>query len=188
MWLIDYLPEWSFYVCFLSSVFLLVGASVINLRSLQLTGTALACAAAVYIGGIETQKSWQARVLDLQAKVALAEQKSVEVNTEIITKTLTEIRLVKDTTDANIIYITEYVAEDLDRECVLTDATVLLHNSASQNEVPRSPSLAAGAPSDVKPSNLLETVVENYGTYYELVERLKAWQNWYYAQKKLFEE
>lgn len=41
----------------------------------------------------------------------------------------------------------------------------------------------AGAPSSV----VFETVIENYGTYYEIANRLKGWQQWYVEQKKIFE-
>jgi hypothetical protein len=38
------------------------------------------------------------------------------------------------------------------------------------------------------PSEVIGTVTENYGTYYELVEVVKAWQHWYNVQKQVFEE
>jgi hypothetical protein len=37
-------------------------------------------------------------------------------------------------------------------------------------------------------SDLLENANENYGKYYELRERYLAWQEWYQAQRKIFEE
>lgn len=36
-------------------------------------------------------------------------------------------------------------------------------------------------------STVFETVIENYGTYYEIANRLKGWQQWYTEQKKIFE-
>jgi hypothetical protein len=39
----------------------------------------------------------------------------------------------------------------------------------------------------VKASELLSTVAENYGTYYELSEQLKMWQEWYRSKKLIFE-
>lgn len=41
----------------------------------------------------------------------------------------------------------------------------------------------AGSTSSV----VFETVIENYGTYYEIANRLKGWQQWYIEQKKIFE-
>lgn len=37
-------------------------------------------------------------------------------------------------------------------------------------------------------SAIFETVIDNYGTYYEVANRLKAWQQWYQDQKKIFDE
>ena len=44
-----------------------------------------------------------------------------------------------------------------------------------------------GTPSTVKASELLDTVVVNYGTYYEVAEKLKGWQDWYRSEKAIFE-
>lgn len=188
MWLINWLPQWVFYAIFVTSGVLAVGASILNVRSAQLVALVISCAMCFHIGEIENSKSWQARVTEMQQKVVLAEQKSAETNTKIITKVKTKIQVVKETTNADTVYITKYVAQDLDSECKLTNASVMLHNSASQNEVPTSAPDLTGTTSKVKASELLTTVTENYGTYYEVVARLRAWQDWYYQQKKIFEE
>lgn len=36
-------------------------------------------------------------------------------------------------------------------------------------------------------ADLLENANENYGLYYDLSDRYKAWQQWYKEQKKIFE-
>jgi hypothetical protein len=36
-------------------------------------------------------------------------------------------------------------------------------------------------------SQLLETIVDNYATYYECAARVSAWQEWYETQRKIFE-
>jgi hypothetical protein len=63
----------------------------------------------------------------------------------------------------------------------------VLHDSASRNEVARGAESVDGTPSDIKASALLDTVVENYGICNENIEKLKAWQEWYRAQKQIFE-
>jgi hypothetical protein len=64
----------------------------------------------------------------------------------------------------------------------------MLLNSASQNEVARSTSSTDGSTSNVRASEVVETVVENYGRYNELREKIIGWQKWYQDQKKIFEE
>jgi len=63
----------------------------------------------------------------------------------------------------------------------------VLINSASQNEVARGASSTDGSASNVRASDIVETVVENYGRYNELREKVIGWQNWYLEQKKIFE-
>jgi len=62
-----------------------------------------------------------------------------------------------------------------------------LHNSSSQNELPSSTIGTVTGTSEVTTAELLGTVNENYGTYYEMRERLLGWQDWYKKQKHIFE-
>lgn len=139
-------------------------------------------------GANYNDQAWQARVKEMEAKVAVAEQKSAETNTVIETKVVTKIQYIKDTTNANQTTLQTTVAKDLDASCKLTNASVVLHNSASQNEVSGGSTVADGTPSEVKASQLLSTVVDNYGTCHEIREKLIAWQEWYTTQKKIYEE
>ena len=49
------------------------------------------------------------------------------------------------------------------------------------------PPLKTLDPNDPKLSKVLETAVENMGAYHELVEKYRAWQEWYREQKKIFD-
>jgi hypothetical protein len=69
----------------------------------------------------------------------------------------------------------------------LSNVGILLHNSASQNELPPSTIGTVTGTSNVKVPELLTTVTENYGTCYETREKLKAWQYWYKQQKQIFD-
>ena len=42
-------------------------------------------------------------------------------------------------------------------------------------------------PTGASASVIFDTVVENYGTYNEVANQLKGWQQWYVDQKKIFE-
>ena len=188
MWLLTLLPYWFFYTILSLSFILLIGASVIKLPHIQSLSIVLIVISTWFVGGIENDKAWQSRVAEMKAKVVLAEEASAKANTKITQKIITKIKLVKDTTNANKQYVTQYVAKDLDADCRLTNSSVLLHNSASQNEVSKSPGDPVKGTSDVKASELLGVVTENYGTYYEVVEQVKGWQSWYLQQRKIFEE
>jgi hypothetical protein len=184
MWALAFIPAWAYYV----SLVIGVGASLVNSRVLNLIGIVLVAVSCWHLGGVNTEAIWQARVDKMQAQVAEMEAKATEANQQVVTKMVTRIKTIKQTTQANVEYINNHVAKDLDSSCTLTNATIMLNNSASQNEVSSSTTGVATGTSEVKASEFLETVTENYGTYYQLVEQVKGWQTWYYTQKKIFEE
>jgi hypothetical protein len=184
MWILGYIPVWAYYI----SLIFGVGASLTNSPITRIIGVVLIAASCWHLGGVDNEAIWQARVDEMQAKVVVAEAKAADANKEVVTQVVTRTKVIKETTKANVEYIIKYVAQDLDNSCTLTSAAILLNNSASQNEVPDSSSGVAQGTSEVKASEFLATVTENYGTYYEVVEQVKGWQAWYYAQKKIFEE
>jgi hypothetical protein len=103
------------------------------------------------------------------------------------TKVVTKIKVVKQNVYVNREIIKEVAGKQLDASCALPVSTVVLHDSASRNEVARGTGSTDGTPSTVKASELLDTVIVNYGTYYEVAEKLKGWQEWYRSQKAIFE-
>jgi hypothetical protein len=140
---------------------------------------------AIYLeGGLTNELSWRAKVAEFENKVKVAEAKSAEANSKIETKVVTQIQVIKDTSNANKNAITQYVTDN----CKLSNAAVMLHDSASQNEVPGSTISSVRGTSEVKVPELLTVVTENYGSCFENTEKLKAWQDWYKTQKQIYEE
>lgn len=184
MWILGFIPVWAYYV----SLILGVGASLTNSTITRIVGITLIAVSCWHLGGVNNEAIWQARVDEMQAKVVIAEAKAADANKTVVTQVVTRTKVIKETTKANVEYIIKYVAQDLDNQCTLTSASIMLNNSASQNEVPGSTTSVITGTSNVKASEFLATVTENYGTYYEVVEQVKGWQAWYYAQKKIFEE
>ena len=77
--------------------------------------------------------------------------------------------------------------------CILSGCATVVPVSITFPNVPEMlledpPKLKVTKLTNVKASDLLTTVVENYGTYYEIREKLMGWQTWYKEQKKIFEE
>ena len=195
MWLLKFLPDWIFHAVLVVGVMAMAVSFVLRFipfvtayrLPIQAVGLVLIVLGVWFEGAMSNEAAWQARVHEMEQKVATAEVKSAQENVRIVTQVVTRIQTIKDTTNANTRYLETQVAQDLDRECTLTNASVMLHNSASQNEVARSTSNTDGAASEVKASELIGAIVENYGTYYQVVERLKGWQDWYRTQKAIFE-
>jgi len=196
LWLISFLPDWFFHAIVFLGVGCIVAASIIKKLPALYTYSFAAYLAGLFLivsgvwfeGGISEKAKWEARVKEMEAKVQIAETRSREVNTVIETKVVEKIKFVKEKTNANKQIIKEVAGAQLDAKCELPESTVVLVNSASKNEVPGGPSVSDGSSSGVKASDLLDTVVENYGRYNEIRERLVAWQEWYKQQKRIFEE
>ena len=137
-------------------------------------------------GGYIVEKEWRSKVEEMEKKVAAAEEKSAEINTVIKTKIVEKIKVIKETTKGNIEYVDRVVAR-YDNKCVLSNAAVGVHNASSQNVLAKSSGSIDEGASDVKISELVRTVTENYGLYYQTREQVIGWQMWYSEQKKVFE-
>ena len=137
-------------------------------------------------GGYMTEMEWRARVEALESKVKVAEEKSAEVNTVIEKQYVDRVKVIKETANANIQYVDRVVAK-YDNLCTLSNAAVMLHDSASRNEVARSTIGLDEGTTSLKISDILTTVTDNYATYYQVREQVLGWQQWYREQKKIFE-
>ena len=138
------------------------------------------------LGTIYSHKIYNAEIERFQEQVRVAEANSQKTNNEIQTRVVEKIKVVRETTNANIQYIDRIITQ-YDNLCTLSNAAISLHNSASQNEISRSTGNSIEGTSNVKASDLIRTVTENYGTYYEVREQLLGWQQWYREQRKIHE-
>jgi len=199
VWMFSLLPDSIFvmltYAIFALGLLLYIASKMVQWIPMmmqyripaELVGVLCLCAGAYFFGWRGNEEKWLARIKELEEKVQIAEAQSREVNTVIETKFVTKIKVVKETVYANQEIIKEVAGAQLDSQCTLPKSTVVLHDSASRNEVARGPGSTDGSPSGVEAHQLLEAVVDNYGSCHENIEKLKAWQEWYRAQKQIFE-
>jgi len=198
-WAFSLIPDsfllWVYYLLTALGFGLYIGSKLVKWLPLmgqyklpaELIGVAVLTASAYLLGGLETELTWRARVEELEAKVKVAEEKSQQVNVVIQEKVVTKVKVIKENVYVNREIIKEVAGKQLDSQCTLPKSTVSLHDSASRNEVAGRAESTDGTPSGVKASDLLDTVVQNYGTCNEVREKLSAWQEWYREQKKIFE-
>jgi hypothetical protein len=197
MWFItSFLPDW--FITYFVHIVLVVGlvttfaSSIVSKlpvisnygRLVKPIGMVILALGIYLEGGLVTELSWRSKVAEFEEKVKVAEAKSAEANTKIETKVVTKIQVIKENTNENKAAISKYVTDT----CQLSNAAVMLHDSASQNEVPGSTISTVRGTSEVKVPELLTTVTENYGACYEAIEKLKAWQDWYKTQKQIYED
>ena len=82
-----------------------------------------------FFGGIAVEKKWQARIKELEAKIAIAEEKSAKVNTVIREKIVTKVKLQKEYIDVVKKEI-EIQKEVIDKDCSLTPEAIKFYNKA----------------------------------------------------------
>jgi len=195
-WMLQLIPDsifvWITYLLFASGVILYVASKLVSWIPLmgryrlpaELVGVAALVVAAYFYGGI----GYREMVAEMKEKVRIAEEKSQQVNTVIETKIVEKIKVVKENVYINREIVKEVAGKQLDAQCSLPRSTISLHDSASRNEVPQRAAATDGTPSGVEASRLLDRVVENYGACHENTEKLKAWQEWYRAQQKIYND
>ena len=198
-WMLSLIPDsifvWVYYILTIAGFGLYVGSKLVKWIPMmgqyklpaELVGIVLLVVGAYLFGGYGVQQAWLARVAELEAKVKAAEEQSQKVNTVIQEKVVTKIKVVKENVYVNREIIKEVAGKQLDASCSLPKSTISLHDSASRNEVAGRAAATDGTPSEVKASQLLDRVVENYGSCHENAAKLEAWQEWYREQKKIFE-
>ena len=94
---------------------------------LQLLGITLLVAGVYFKGGYSTEMEWRARVAEVEKKVAIAEAKAKQANTQVQTKIVTKIvkiqekaTVAKETIRRN--------KEVINRECKLSDEAISAYN------------------------------------------------------------
>ena len=184
MWLLEYIPNWIYWTLLLFSSIAVATSWSQQWRNYNFL---MVIFCVFCLSWFNSQESWKAELAELKQQAVVIEQQSTQANQEIQTKTVIKIKKVKEIEYVNRDILQQVVVKELDSSCVLPESAVMLHNSASQNAVAQSARDTAGAASTVKASELLDTVVVNYATYYELTEKLKAWQEWYRTQKQIYE-
>jgi hypothetical protein len=198
-WMLSLIPDsifvWIYYILTIAGFGLYIASKLVKWIPMmgqyklpaELVGVVLLVIGSYLFGSYGTEMAWRDKIKTLEAKVKVAEEQSKQVNTVIETKVVTKIKVVKENVYVNREIIKEVAGKQLDASCSLPKSTVSLHDSASRNEVAGRAAATDGTPSEVKASQLLDRVVENYGACHENAAKLEAWQEWYREQKKIFE-
>ena len=192
MWILSWLPDWIFYVLTLVGITGLVIAFTIGKLipieyqlAVKFISTG-ACAFGLFmIGAISNEDVWQLKVKEMETAIAKQELAAAEVTHEVITQYVDRVKIVEGKTHEIIKKVPVYITKESDDKCTINNGFVSLHDHASKNEVPEPTGSVNEDSSDVKLSTVAETVSQNYGTYYQVVEQLKALQSWIRKQKDL---
>lgn len=193
MFLLNFLPDWIFYastfVGIIGTVLIVSFGGLIPVQyklGLQMLFVFLLAIGLFFIGAISNEESWQLKVKEMEVKVAQQELAASEITTEVITKYVDRVKIVEGKTHEIIKKVPVYITKESDDKCTINTGFVSLHNSsASQTKIPDTSRDFNETASNVKLSTVATTISENYGTYYQVAEQLKALQDWINKQKEL---
>ena len=137
MWILSYLPTWIFYAITVIGILGLISSYVLGIVPLvnqykiplQVVSIVVIAFGVFIIGGVENELSWQAKVKELEAQVAVATAKSNETNTVVQQKVITKIQIVKQQVEVVKREI-EVQKEYINTDCKVSPTAIDLYNKA----------------------------------------------------------
>jgi hypothetical protein len=139
-----------------------------------------------FMGAVKNEAHWLAKVEEMKQEIAKKEEQSKEVTTQVVTKYVDRVKIVKEISDVQIQTIPTLISKDSDDKCVVPVGFGVLHDAAAKNEVPDTSGTTNDTASGIKLSEVAETVVGNYGVCTQNAEQLKSLQEWIRAQQKIY--
>jgi len=140
MWLLNWLPDWIFYAVGLVGLiglfstyllrFIPIPAIYMYKTPIQLVSIVLIGFATYMSGGIANEAKWNARVKEVEAKVAAAEVESVKQNVKIIEKVVKKTEYITRKGNDVIQYVDREIVK-YDSSCVIPKEFVKAHNDAT---------------------------------------------------------
>ena len=139
MWILDFLPGWIFTLITLAGAGAYLVTEVLGnvpfvaqyLRAIR-AGSIVALAFGLYMmGGSANQEKWEARVKELEAKVAVAEEQSKTANAKLDAKMKEKAKVIKEKE-----YIIQekivQIKEKIDAMCQIPVEAINLLNEAAE--------------------------------------------------------
>jgi len=134
MWILKFLPDWFFYVILLAGFIGLLISRFIPLVY-RMPARAISLCAFVFgtfmAGSIYDNNQWVARVDEMKAKVAEAEQKGKEETIKVETKVVTKTQVIKEKAQVVKQYIDREITK-YDNQCVIPQEFIKAHNDAAE--------------------------------------------------------
>ena len=150
MWILHLLPDAA--IAWIVNLILLAGAVTtvagffvrfipfVNTYRIpvQVAGILLLTTGVYFEGGYSTEMAWRERVQEVEAKLAVAQKQSAEVNTEIVTKLVTQTKTVTQRGQDIIKYVDREVVKNQEvirfvENCPSPDVIINTHNAAALN-------------------------------------------------------
>lgn len=198
MWMLSFIPDSVLQTLIFMILFIGAGGYILgsfgNLflgikpysSLIKTLSTILMIAGVYFYGGYGVEMEWRQKAKELQAEIDRKDAVSAQVTEKIVTQYVDKVKIVKEKGNVIIKEIPKYITKESDANCVIPNSFIVLHDSASRNEIPDSAKRIDDSASTLKLSAVIETVAGNYIIYYETAEQLKALQDWVRQQEKIY--
>ena len=139
MWILQWLPDWIFYLMFLMGLLGLIATYVMKFipfvyvyrTPIQLVSVILVAFGTYMSGAISNEEVWKARVREMEAKVAAAEVQAAQENVKIVEKVVTKIQVIKERNNDIIQYVNKELVK-YDETCTIPQPFIETVNRAAE--------------------------------------------------------
>lgn len=134
MFILKFLPDGLFYFILFAGIIGLVLLEflpqIAYTKLLKIVAGILVVASIYFIGAVHEKASWQAKVDELQLKIAEAEVASTKVNAKIDTKVITKTNIIREKGNDVVQFIDREVVK-YDTTCVIPKEFIAAHNKVA---------------------------------------------------------
>ena len=141
MWILQWLPWWLFYVVLALGLVGLVVTYLLKFIPLPIIhvyktplqiGSIILVVIGVYmLGSIANERVWQARIKELEVKLAQAEAEGAKENIKIVEKVVVQQKIVRERGQNIVQYVDREVVK-YDNKCEIPQPFVDAHNRAAE--------------------------------------------------------
>lgn len=141
MWILKFLPDWIFYGLLLIGIiglavtylirFIPIPSIYLYKTPIQLVSVALIAFGVYMAGAISNEEAWQARVKELEVKLAQAEAEGQKENVKIVEKVVKKIELITRRGEDVVQYVDREVVK-YDSKCEIPNEFKEAHNKAAE--------------------------------------------------------
>lgn len=139
MWLLKLLPNWVFYCIFFAGIIGLGATYLMRFvpfvfiyrQSIQLVSVGAIIIGTFMSGAIYDNNAWEARVKEMETKVAIAEEQSKEANAQIDEMVQAETEKIRE----KQVVVREYITREVtkyDKTCVIPNEFITVINEAAK--------------------------------------------------------
>ena len=145
MWIISFLPDWVFHAITFMGVLGTVAGFVLGMIPVIKTYiipirviSILLLSIGLYLeGGLADYQVWEAKVKEVEAKLAQAELQSAKENTKIVTKVITKTQVVKTRGEDIVRYVDREIVKYDTKfapggQCEIPKEFIKAHNDAAE--------------------------------------------------------